>query len=108
MRLSHAPDAVCIRHWRHAADGFRTLGYPFRCEGGSYDLYLRQTGYWPSIYSLVRVRVDDGPWVEYQKYRMLSAGNPNSPAILTGRRSPAGTPAAQAHGTGHRLATGAW
>jgi cephalosporin-C deacetylase-like acetyl esterase len=102
MRLSHAPDAVCIRHWRHAADGFRTLGYPFRCEGGSYDLYLRQTGYWPSIYSLVRVRVDDGPWVEYQKYRMLSAGDPNSPAILTGRRSPAGTMAGdaaeQAHG----------
>ena len=108
MRLSHVPDAIRIRHWRHAADGFRTLGYPFRCEGGSYDLYLRQTGYWPSIYSLVRVRVDDGPWVEYQKYRMLSAGDPNSPAILTGRRSPAGTPAAQAHGTAAEGPPGDW
>jgi cephalosporin-C deacetylase-like acetyl esterase len=108
MRLSHVPDAIRIRHWRHAADGFRTLGYPFRCEGGSYDLYLRQTGYWPSIYSLVRVRVDDGPWVEYQKYRMLSAGDPNSPAILKGRRSPAGTAAAQAHGTAAEGPPGDW
>ena len=99
-RLARAPGAIRIGHWRHAADGFRTLAYPFRCEGGSYDLYLRQTGYWPSIYSLVRVRVDDGPWVEYQTYRTLSEGDPNAPAILTGRRSPARTAAARAPG-GH-------
>lgn len=99
-RFAHAPAAIRIGHWRHAADGFRTLAYPFRCEGGSYDLYLRQTGYWPSIYSLVRVRVDDGPWVEYQTYRTLSEGDPNAPAILTGRRSPARTAAAHAD-SGH-------
>ena len=99
-RLARAPGAIRIGHWRHAADGFRTLAYPFRCEGGSYDLYLRQTGYWPSIYSLVRVRVDDGPWVEYQTYRTLSEGDPNAPAILTGRRSPARTAAAHAD-SGH-------
>ena len=99
-RLAHAPGAIRIGHWRHAADGFRTLAYPFRCEDGSYDVYLRQTGYWPSIYSLVRVRVDDGPWVEYQTYRTLSEGDPNSPAILTGRRSPAGTATARAQ-SGH-------
>ena len=99
-RLASAPGAIRIGHWRHAADGFRTLAYPFRCEGGSYDLYLRQTGYWPSIYSLVRVRVDGGPWIEYQTYRTLSEGDPNAPAILTGRRSPARTAAAQAPG-GH-------
>ncbi len=99
-RLASAPGAIRIGHWRHAADGFRTLAYPFRCEGGSYDLYLRQTGYWPSIYSLVRVRVDGGPWIEYQTYRTLSEGDPNAPAILTGRRSPARTAAARAPG-GH-------
>ena len=94
--LKRVPDPIRIGHFRHAADGFRTLGFPFRCAQGSYDLYLRQTGYWPSIYSLLRVRVDDGRWIEYQKYRMLCEGNPNSPAILTGRRSPGGRASADA------------
>lgn len=81
-RIPTKRERIRIVHWQHATGDFRTLGYPFECAQGTYDLFLHQTGYWPGIYSMVTVRVDDGPWVEYQKYRILGTENPNSPSIL--------------------------